>query len=91
MILSEFAGAAHSLNGSIIINPVRDAFFWALRTQWNTEELAQGIHEAMVMPSEVRKTRHDKLFACVTRIRLSSRTQLREQVHVAVLGDELRC
>ena len=52
MILSEFAGAAQSLNGimhyllilgSIIVNP------------WNTEELAESIHEAVTMPEEVRK------------------------------------
>ena len=53
MILSEFAGAAHSLNGSIIVNP------------WNTEELAEGIHQAMIMSSADRKSNHDKLFACV--------------------------
>ena len=36
LVLSEFAGAAQSLNGSIIVNP------------WNTEELANAIHEVSV-------------------------------------------
>ncbi|KAJ2964999.1 hypothetical protein NQZ79_g143 [Umbelopsis isabellina] len=55
MILSEFAGAAQSLNGSIIVNP------------WNTEELANGIYEAVTMPDDVRKANHQKLFRYVTK------------------------
>ena len=55
LILSEFAGAAQSLNGSIIVNP------------WNTEELAQSIHEAVTMPEDVRKVNHQKLYRYVTK------------------------
>ncbi|KAG0246702.1 glycosyltransferase family 20-domain-containing protein [Mortierella sp. GBAus27b] len=55
MILSEFAGAAQSLNGSIIVNP------------WNTGELANAIYEAVTMPEETRKTNHQKLFRYVTK------------------------
>ena len=55
LILSEFAGAAQSLNGSIIVNP------------WNTDELAQGIFDAVTMPEEVRKANHQKLYRYVTK------------------------
>ena len=55
LILSEFAGAAQSLNGSIIVNP------------WNTEELAQAIHDAVTMPDEIRKANHQKLYRYVTK------------------------
>ena len=55
LILSEFAGAAQSLNGSIIVNP------------WNTEELAESIYEAVTMPEDVRKANHEKLFRFVTK------------------------
>ncbi|KAK5012961.1 alpha,alpha-trehalose-phosphate synthase-like protein subunit [Cryomyces antarcticus] len=49
MILSEFAGAAQSLNGSIIVNP------------WNTEELADAIHDAVTMGDEQRALNYQKL------------------------------
>lgn len=49
LILSEFTGAAQSLNGALIVNP------------WNTEELAGAIHEAMTMGEEQRKLNFDKL------------------------------
>ena len=55
MILSEFAGAAQSLNGSIIVNP------------WNTEELAQAIEDAITMSDEQRAINHVKLYKYVTR------------------------
>lgn len=55
LILSEFAGAAQSLNGSIIVNP------------WNSEELAQAFYEAIMMPEEVRKANHQKLYRYVTK------------------------
>src|ERR1700759_4246031 len=41
--------------GSIIVNP------------WNTEELANGIYEAVTMPDDVRKANHQKLFRYVTK------------------------
>lgn len=49
MVLSEFAGAAQSLNGSIVVNP------------WNTEELAGAIQEAVTMSDEQRALNFSKL------------------------------
>lgn len=49
LILSEFTGAAQSLNGSLIINP------------WNTDELAGAIHEAVTMSDEQRAINYSKL------------------------------
>jgi len=49
MVLSEFTGAAQSLNGSIIVNP------------WNTEELAGAIHDAVIMGEEQRAINYQKL------------------------------
>lgn len=49
MILSEFTGAAQSLNGSLIVNP------------WNTEELANAIHDAVTMSPELREANYRKL------------------------------
>jgi trehalose 6-phosphate synthase len=49
MILSEFTGAAQSLNGSLIVNP------------WNTEELADALHDAVTMGEEQRAINYQKL------------------------------
>lgn len=49
MLLSEFTGAAQSLNGSIIFNP------------WNTEELAAALHDAVTMSDDQRKNNFEKL------------------------------
>ncbi|KAJ3557693.1 hypothetical protein NPX13_g9877 [Xylaria arbuscula] len=49
MILSEFTGAAQSLNGSLIVNP------------WNIEELANSIHDAVTMSPEMREVNYRKL------------------------------
>jgi trehalose 6-phosphate synthase len=49
MILSEFTGAAQSLNGSLVVNP------------WNTEELANVIHDAVTMSPEQREANYRKL------------------------------
>jgi trehalose 6-phosphate synthase len=49
MILSEFTGAAQSLNGSLVVNP------------WNTEELADSIHDAVTMGDEQRLLNYQKL------------------------------
>lgn len=50
MILSEFAGAAQSLNGSIVVNP------------WDSQEVADAIFEAVTMDAETRAENHKKLF-----------------------------
>lgn len=55
LILSEFAGAAQSLNGSILVNP------------WNTEELAGAIQEAVTMSPEHRAINYAKLHKYVTK------------------------
>lgn len=49
LILSEFTGAAQSLNGAIVVNP------------WNTEELADSIHDAVTMGAEQRAINYAKL------------------------------
>ena len=50
MILSEFAGAAQSLNGSIVVNP------------WDSQQVADAIFEAVTMDAETRGENHRKLF-----------------------------
>jgi trehalose 6-phosphate synthase len=50
MILSEFAGAAQSLNGSIVVNP------------WDSQQVADAIHEAVTMDADTRAENHRKLF-----------------------------
>jgi len=53
MILSEFAGAAHNLQGSIIVNP------------WDTEEVALAIHDAVTMGDDLRLVNFKKMSAAV--------------------------
>ena len=55
MILSEFTGAAQSLNGSMVVNP------------WNTEELANTLHEAVTMSDEQRTSNYQKLIKYVNK------------------------
>ncbi|CAN6644040.1 alpha,alpha-trehalose-phosphate synthase [UDP-forming] [Trichomonascus vanleenenianus] len=55
LILSEFTGAAQSLNGSIIVNP------------WNTEDLSNAINDALTMPKEKREANHHKLFQYISK------------------------
>ncbi|ORZ31987.1 glycosyltransferase family 20-domain-containing protein [Catenaria anguillulae PL171] len=55
LIMSEFAGASQSLNGSILVNP------------WNTEELADAFHEAVTMDTSTRQSNHAKLLRYVTK------------------------
>ncbi|KAG8965373.1 Trehalose-6-P synthase/phosphatase complex synthase subunit [Tulasnella sp. 408] len=55
MILSEFAGAAQSLNGSLVVNP------------WDSQAVADAIHEAVTMDAETRKTNQQKLFKYVSK------------------------
>lgn len=50
MILSEFAGAAQSLNGSIIVNP------------WDSQQVADAIFEAVTTSAEARTENQRKLF-----------------------------
>lgn len=55
MILSEFAGAAQSLNGSIVVNP------------WDSQQVADAIHEAVTMDVSIRAENHRKLFKYVNK------------------------
>ncbi|KAK4055065.1 Trehalose-6-P synthase/phosphatase complex synthase subunit [Microbotryomycetes sp. JL221] len=55
LILSEFAGAAHSLNGSLIVNP------------WNTAETAHAINRALTMDPLAREDNHKKLARYVSK------------------------
>ncbi|KAL1949339.1 hypothetical protein VTO73DRAFT_8220 [Trametes versicolor] len=55
MILSEFAGAAQSLNGSIVVNP------------WDSQEVADAIHQAVTTDAETRAENHRKLFKYVNK------------------------
>ena len=64
MILSEFAGAAQSLNGSIVVNP------------WDSQQVADAIHEAVIMDAETRAENHKKLFkvgVCQSRLIITRR------------------
>lgn len=49
LILSEFTGAAQSLNGALVVNP------------WNTEELAKAIYDSVTMDAEQRLSNFKKL------------------------------
>ena len=55
LVLSEFTGAAQSLNGSILVNP------------WNTEELAGTMQEAVTMSPELRRVNFEKLYKYVNK------------------------
>ncbi|XP_006459234.1 alpha,alpha-trehalose-phosphate synthase TPS1 subunit [Agaricus bisporus var. bisporus H97] len=55
MIISEFAGAAQSLNGSIVVNP------------WDSQQVADAIHEAVEMDNATRVENHRKLFKYVNK------------------------
>ena len=46
LVLSRFAGAAHELDGALIVNP------------HDTDEVASALHQALEMPMEERRRRH---------------------------------
>ena len=54
LVLSEFAGSAQSLSGAIRVNP------------WNTDELADAIHESLTLSRVERELRWAKLYRYVT-------------------------
>lgn len=78
MILSEFTGAAQSLNGSIVVNP------------WNTEDLSNAIAEALNMPDDTKKINHEKLYGYVTKYTSAFWGQcfVGELTKIAVQGEE---
>ncbi|OBA25709.1 glycosyl transferase [Hanseniaspora valbyensis NRRL Y-1626] len=55
LILSEFTGAAQSLNGAIIVNP------------WNTDELADALNEALTLPQEKKEANWEKLYKYISK------------------------
>ncbi|PSR79007.1 hypothetical protein PHLCEN_2v7194 [Hermanssonia centrifuga] len=55
LVISEFAGAAQSLNGSIVVNP------------WDSQQVADAIYEAVTTPEETRADNHKKLFKYVNK------------------------
>lgn len=55
LILSEFAGAAQSLNGAIIVNP------------WNIDELSESIKESLTLPEEKKAINFEKLFTYISK------------------------
>lgn len=55
LVLSEFTGAAQSLNGAIIVNP------------WNTDELSEAILEALTLPLEKREANWEKLYRYISK------------------------
>ncbi|KXS21082.1 glycosyltransferase family 20 protein [Gonapodya prolifera JEL478] len=54
LILSEFAGAAQSLDGAELINP------------WDTDDITRAMHKALEMSDAQRKIQHEKLFKYVS-------------------------
>jgi trehalose 6-phosphate synthase len=65
LILSEFAGAAQSLNGSIVVNP------------WNTEELAGAYHEAVSISEDQRAIHFAKLYKYISKYTRYAYTRLK--------------
>ncbi|KAG5649538.1 hypothetical protein H0H81_003201 [Sphagnurus paluster] len=55
MILSEFTGAAQSLNSLLVVNP------------WDLQQVADTIHEAVTMDAATRAENHHKLFKYVNK------------------------
>ncbi|KAM3161918.1 Trehalose-6-phosphate synthase [Lachancea thermotolerans] len=55
LILSEFTGAAQSLNGALIVNP------------WNTDELAESIYESLTIPEEKKDANWEKLYKYISK------------------------
>ncbi|KAJ3338882.1 Trehalose-6-P synthase/phosphatase complex synthase subunit [Gonapodya sp. JEL0774] len=55
LILSEFTGAAQSLNGAIIVNP------------WSTKDLSEAIKEALEVPDYERRVRHRQMLRYVNK------------------------
>jgi trehalose-6-phosphate synthase len=53
LILSRFAGASHELADALAVNP------------YDTDELAQTIHAALIMPAEEKRTRMQRMRAVV--------------------------
>lgn len=55
LVLSRFAGAAAHMREALIVNP------------YDADEVAEAIHEALVMPQDERRSRWEALYATVDR------------------------
>ncbi|TID29887.1 hypothetical protein CANINC_001526 [Pichia inconspicua] len=55
LVLSEFAGAAQSLNGALIVNP------------WNIDELADAIYEGLTISEEKKAGNFNKMFNYISK------------------------
>ena len=55
LVLSRFAGAAHELDGAVIVNP------------YDLEEVANALHRALRMPIEERRRRHRTMLSRLRR------------------------
>ena len=55
LILSEFTGAAQSLNGSIIVNP------------WNVEEISVALYDSLTLPEEKRIANYSTLYKYISK------------------------
>jgi trehalose 6-phosphate synthase len=60
LVLSRFAGAAEELRDALLVNP------------WDAEGTARGLGEALDMPLDERRRRHEKLLDVVSRTTASS-------------------
>jgi trehalose 6-phosphate synthase len=80
LILSEFTGAAQSLNGALVVNP------------WNTAELANSIHEAVTMDAETRLSSYKKLERYVFRYTSAwwGKSFVSELNRISIRGEEIR-
>lgn len=78
MILSEFTGAAQSLTSSLIVNP------------WNTEDMANAIHDAVTMSKDMRAANYRKLEKYVFKYTSAwwGQTFVKELLKVNPGGDE---
>lgn len=74
LILSEFAGAAQSLNGNrticrkgVMSTDSMETTGSIIVNPWNTDELANAYYDAVVMSDELRHRNHQKLYRYVTK------------------------
>ncbi|KAH8117854.1 TPS1 protein [Phellopilus nigrolimitatus] len=78
MILSEFAGAAQSLNGSIVVNP------------WDSQQVANAIYEAVTMDADTRAENQRKLFKYIKKYSAAfwGTSFVNEMTKIRASGDE---
>ncbi|KAJ2081543.1 Trehalose-6-P synthase/phosphatase complex synthase subunit [Coemansia sp. RSA 988] len=79
LVLSEFAGAAQSLDGALLIN------------SWNSEEVAAVLHQALGMPAKQREQSFNMLYRYVTTYTAAhwGTAFVRELKRVSRVADEL--